>query len=238
MNSKGIKAIVKHGLLVAISAVLLLVLDNCKKEPEYFTITGRLFVECGSATPLKNTELELVRTQGLMLFCNKRFNDVSTTTDAEGRFSFSYPFSKCDKELSIRFSPSKSLLIPSIHVNMDIDLGDIYVNKNTDAILVLQTDTAYSSNIYLEYQLPGSPYPKTKRLYGPFANNQHIDTGLFTTEKLLQDAPYIKAKNQSYATSWELYDTSKRTTIAGGNEYFTSAVVQCKKYNKLVIKLR
>ena len=113
----------------------------------------------------------------------------------------------------------------------------------TPTVFIIETDTQYSSHIRLTYDYPvyhPDRYYNTvnKNIYGPFTNNQQIDTGLASVNALLKEAPYLgRSEGYREGGNWTMYDTLKKLEIASGTMYYDS-IVQCKEYNKLLIKLR
>ncbi|MCE3279398.1 MAG: hypothetical protein K0S44_1589 [Bacteroidetes bacterium] len=126
---------------------------SCKKEEEMpaYTITGNLRENCGSP-PLSGAYLELFQ-DGSSLGTSKSQN-VNTTTDNNGHFSFTYKNSS-SLPLLLRYgtaSSSRRILI-GIPAEKNIDLGDIYVNNKVTIILKLNTSTVYSTADTLYYAI-------------------------------------------------------------------------------------
>lgn len=176
----------KPYLILLLFGASLLLLSDCKKETRY-VVKGRVMDSCFNGNPVDGVEFELQdlnRKKGeLTIFvCSKHFRAFGNT-NANGEFRLEYEHG-CYEFVTLKLKKqgmgSVGWWFPP---NQNIDLGDIVFKNNLKYFVVLTTDTAYSNQdtLFFNIKQVGFRGDSTfKFLTGPFTNNQFIDTVITT----------------------------------------------------------
>ena len=142
----------------------------CKKDNSTYTISGTFYLDCN--TPLKNATLEIFQHPSYPLYHGGTIG--TTTTDANGHFTFSYTAqSDASSELGILSnlggcSPGK--ILDNMPVNQNIvEFKSYYAAKST---LIRKVSVTSSSTVNDTLFLSGL----TNFYVGPFINGMIIDS--------------------------------------------------------------
>jgi hypothetical protein len=157
---------------------------GCRKDisDKATTISGRLVESSSNAIPVIGYKLTLVQNRILTPFGSHEGIEQTITTDAEGRFSFSYSLKRGTGVAANSTNPNPLYIIGNdtmlfkslypefnpISVSMDTNLNTIYLYKKIDQLVrKVRFDLPLPAGESLDVITPGAT--QTRTLSGPIA---------------------------------------------------------------------
>ncbi len=167
--------------LITILSIGLFLFSACKEDNEFKSlVTGNLYSDCFSNSPLKNRKLKLIYST------KSRQNGTlaETTTDANGFFKFIYEHENRYAKIKIEdvdLIQYGVIIVDNIFSYPNRTKMKVYYQSNGKLMYKTAFNNTYNQSDTLYYRHPGST--KIKTLVGPFNKDQIIDSLLFPTGK-------------------------------------------------------
>ena len=151
---------------------LAILLSSCKKEKLTYSITGQL-VSCGSTQYTANSYVDLFQQRNGGNYKSEIV--ATTTTDSEGKFSFTYiPNNNLDDVLILRQSSGNSFinLVEGIPIKNISDFKYYYSGFAYNLVVSLNVQKPYTANDTLYVQSCSTVNPNGIKIPGPFVSGR------------------------------------------------------------------
>ena len=160
--------------IISLLSFTLIFIFGCKKEKVTYSLTGQL-VSCGSTQYTANSYVDLFQQRNGGNYKSEIV--ATTTTDSDGKFSFTYtPNNNLDNVLILRQSSRFGFvnLVEGIPIKNIPDFKYYYSGSGYHLIVSLNVQKPYTANDTLYVYIPGSTAATEYKAAGPFVSGRII----------------------------------------------------------------